>query len=133
MKHLILEFFDYYAILCKMVREETELIRKMPFMKDYNKYYTKSHKPIPLDEHSKPRDMLKDLLKDVTTMSDKLNEEYRSKFLDEQENSGDDLEVNYRSRRTRSSRRSTDRSRRRRDSGRRDSYEGRRSSRRSRR
>jgi len=133
MKNLILEFFDDFAIMCKMVTEETELIRKLPCMGRHDKYYKKGYKLVRLDDRTKPLVMLKDLLKEVNTMSDRSNEKYRSKFLDENDNSGDDLDLGYSSRRNRSSRRSTDRSRRRRDSGRRDSYDTRRSSRRSRR
>lgn len=133
MKKLILDFFEDYRYVCKMVTDETELIRKMPCMERHDKHYKKSHKLVPLDGHVKPQRMLKDLLHEVKSMGDKLNSRYRSKFLDENENySGDDLQISHRSRRTRSSRRSPDRSRRRRDSGRRDSYDRRRSSRRSR-
>jgi len=136
MKKLILDFFHDYADIYKMVRDETELMRKlmrkMPSMERHDKYYKRSHKLIPLDEGAKPVEMLKDLLKEVTAMSERSNEKYRRKFMDENDNSGDDLGISYRRRRQRSSRISPERSRRRRDSGRRDSYE-RRSSRRSRR
>jgi len=133
MKKLILDFFEDYRDVCKMVTDETELIRKLPCMERHDKYYKKSHKLVPLDREVKPQRMLKDLLDEVKSMGDKLNSKYRSKFLDENDSySGDDLQISHRSRRTRSSRRSPDRSRRRRNSGRRDSYDQRRSSRRSR-
>jgi len=128
MKDYIFQFLEDYIFISKMVVDETKMIRKLPCMERFDRYYEGEHRPLQyMDKHCKPRELLKCLEKEVKKMGDKLNRKYRSKYFDEKWD--DELDTSRGSRR-RSSRRSPERSRRRRDSGRRDSYESRRTSRR---
>lgn len=113
MKDCIIDFFEDYRVVRKIIMDETKLMLKLPCMERYERdYFDGSHKPLrSLDIRSKPLEMLKDLEDEVLKMKDKLNRKFRSKYFNE-DWADDELEVT----KPRRSRRSPDRSRRRRDS-----------------